>query len=240
MVVESPVSKGRVVLAGVEHHAVAELAVVQQRRAVLPGLFVVPVHHHALVRGVNALVVNVLCHFQRAAGVAFQLGVLGPQLFVVGHRQAEQVGAVLDVHHAGLPVHHQQIHALDGDVSHAVPQPRVPEDALHAGALLELAPPGVAVHLLVFCLFQQHRQDLGKHLGGLLVVRCPGQHVGFRVVVHGIRVLVGNAVEQPPAGRFGLALHHLVFVVGPVLHPEPQLVVHDPLVQRRLAGLVSL
>ena len=25
-----------------------------------------------------------------------------------------------------------------------------------------------------------------------------------------------------------------------ILHPEPQLVIHDPLVQRRLAGLVSL
>ena len=108
------------------------------------------------------------------------------------------------------------------------------------GALLELAPPGVAVHLLIVCLLQHHRQDAGKHLCGLRIVCRPGQNIGGRVIVHGIGVLVGNAVEQPPTGRLGLALHHGVLVVLPVSHPEPQLVVHNALVQRGLSGLVFL
>ena len=240
MIVEPPVGILRVVLAGVEDDPVAELAVMQQRLPLRAGLFVVPIHHHALVGGGDVFVVDVLGHFQRAPGVAVHLGPFGLQLVVVFQTQAEQVRRFLNVHHARLPVQHQDVHALDGDVSDAAALRRVPEDALHAGALLELAPPCVAVGLFVVRLFQHHRQHLREDLRRLLVVRRSGQHVGFRVVVHGVGVLVGNGVEQPPARRSGLVLHHLVFVVLPVPHPEPQLVVHDPGVQRGLAALVLL
>ena len=240
VVVESPVGILRVVFAGVEHHPIAELAVVQQRFPFGPGLLVVPVHHHALVGGVDVLVVHVLCHFQCAAGVAVQLGPPGFQLVVVFQSQAEQVRRFLHVHHARLPVQHQDVHALDGDVSQAAALCRVPEHALHAGALLELAPPGVAVGLLVVGLFQHHRQHLRKDLRRLLIVRRSGQYVRFRVVVHRVGVFIRDGVEQPPARRGRLTLHHLVLVILPVPHPEPQLVVHDPGVQRRLAALVPL
>jgi len=150
------------------------------------------------------------------------------------------VGRGLDIRHARLPVEHEQVHGPDGDLSHAAPGLRVPEHALDPGALLELAPPGVAVHLFIVCLLQHHRQDAGKHLCGLRIVCRPGQNVGGRVIVHGIGVLVGNAVEQPPTGRLGLALHHGVLVVLPVSHPEPQLVVHNAFVQRGFSGLVFL
>ncbi len=117
------------------------------------------------------------------------------------------------------------------------PRRRVPEDAVDAGALLELAPPGIAVHLLVVRLFQHHRQHAGKRLRGLPHRLPPGQHVGVRVVVHGIGVLVGNAVEQPPAGGLRLAGHHGVLVVFPVSHAEPQLVIHRRLSSAALPAL---
>ena len=240
VVVKAPLGQGRVVLAGVQHHAVAVLAVVQHRRALRPGLFVIPVHHHTLAGGVELIVVDVLGHVQALSGVAFQLGVFRHQLLVVLQAQAEQVRALLNVAHARGPVQHQQVHALHADVAKAPSQRRVPEHTLHAGAGLELAPPGVAVHLLIVALLQNHRDDLRECLGRFFVVRRPGQNVGLRVVVHGVGVFVGNAVEQPPAGGLGLALHHLVFAVLPVSHAEPQLVVHNALVQRRLARLVFL
>ena len=240
MVVKSPLRQLRVVLAGIQHHAVAVLAVVQHRLSAGLRLLVVPVHHHALIGGVNAVVVDVLPHVQPLAGVPLHLREAPDQLLVVLKAQAEQVRRLLNVLHPRCPVQHQQVHALDADVSQPAPQHRVPEDALHAGAGLELAPPCVAVHLLVVALLQHRRDHLGKGPRRLLVVRRSRQHVRLRVVVHGVRVLVGNAVEQPPAGRLRLSLHHLVLVVLPVPHPEPQLVFNDPLVQRRLAGLVPL
>ena len=230
MVVKAPLRQLRVVLAGIQHHAVAVLAVVQHRLSAGLCLLVVPVHHHALVGGVNAVVVDVLPHVQPLAGVPLHLREAPHQLLVVLKAQAEQVRRLLNVLHARCPVQHQQIHALDADVSQPAPQHRVPEDALHAGTGLELAPPCIAVHLLVVALLQHRRDHLGKGLCRFLIVRRSRQHVRLRVVVHGIRVLVGNAIEQPPAGRLWLSLHHLVLVVLPVPHPEPQLVFNDPLV----------
>ena len=240
VVVEAPPGQRRVVLAGVEDHAVAELAVVEQHPAILIRLFVVPVHHHAFFAGVQPAVVDETGHVQHAGAVTLELGPAGFQLLCVLHIQGEKVRRCLNILHARLPVEHQQVHGADGDLAHAAVLFRVPENALDAGALLELAPPCVAVHLLVVGLFQHHGQNAGQHPRRLLVVRRAGQHVGGRVIVHGIGVLVGDGVEQPPARRLGLALHHRVLVVFPVPHPEPQFVVHQPLVQRSLARLVLL
>ena len=179
-------------------------------------------------------------HVQHAGAVTLELGPAGFQLLCVLHIQGEKVRRCLNILHARLPVEHQQIHGADGDLAHAAVLFRVPENALDAGALLELAPPCVAVHLLVVGLFQHHGQNAGQHPRRLLVICRTGQHVGGRVIVHGIGVLVGDGVEQPPARRLGLALHHRVLVVFPVPHPEPQFVVHQPLVQRSLARLVLL
>ena len=239
VVVEARLGHRRVVLAGVEHHAVAELAVMHHGLAagLLP--LVIPVHHHALFAGVDVLVADVLPHGDAAAArLALQLRPPGRQTVVVSQRQAEKVGRVLDVLHARLPVQHQQIHAPDGDVPESVPQRRVPEDALHAGPLLELAPPGVAVHALVVGLFQQHRQDLGEELCRLLVVLRSRQHVRLRVVVHGVGVFVGDGVEQPPRTGGALALHHPVAVLLPVAQLVPFFVVDDPLVETGFGRLV--
>ena len=160
VVVKAPILHGRVVLAGIQHHPVAELAVVQHRLSAGQSLFVVPVHHHALVAGVHTVVMDVLCHVQAASGMPLQLRVLSLQPVVVRQAQAEQVRAVLDVLHARLPVQHQHIHAPDADVAQAPSQHRIPEHTLHAGAGLELAPPGVAVGCLVVALFQHRGQDL--------------------------------------------------------------------------------
>ena len=240
VVIESAPGQRRVVLAGVEHHPVAELAVVQQHPALGVRLFVVPIHHDALFGGVQPAVVEEPGHIQHTGAVALELGPAGLQLSGVLHPQREKVRRCLDILHARLPVEHEQIHGPDGDLAQAAVRFRVPEDALDAGALLELAPPGVAVHLLVIGLFQHHRQDAGKHPRSLFVVCRAGQHVRGRVVVHRIGVFVGDGVEQPPAGRLGLALHHRILIIFPVPHPEPQFVVHQPFVERRLACLVLL
>ena len=241
VVVEARLGHRRVVLAGVEHHAVAELAVMHH--SLTAGLLplVIPVHHHALFAGVDVPVADVLPHGDAAAArLALQLRPPGRQTVVVGQCQREKVCRVLDVLHARLPVQHQQIHAPDGDVPKALPQRRVPEDALHSGTLLELAPPGVAVHALVVCLLQHHWQDVGEELCRLLVVLRPRQHVGLRVVVHGVGVFVGDGVEQPPRAGGALALHHPVAVLLPVAQLVPFLVVDDPLVETGLGRLVLL
>ena len=238
VVVEAPLRQPGVVFAGVQHHPVAELAVVDQLPAAGARLFVVPVHHHALVGGVDRVVVDVPRRVDGAPGAAPQLGPAGGQLFRVLQAQAEKVGAVLDVHDPRLPVQHQQVHRADGDLPQPAPGGGVPEDALDPRPLLELAPPAVRIHLFVVGLLQHHRQDARQGAGRGLVVGRPGQHAGLGIVVHGVGVLAGDRVEQPPAGRLGLALHHPVLVLFPVRHPEPQLVVDQPPVQRGLAGLV--
>ena len=150
------------------------------------------------------------------------------------------MGAVLDVPDPRLPEKHQKIHAADGDLPETSSCLRVPEDALDPGALLELAPPGVAVDLLIVGLLQDGGKHAGEGAGGLLVPLFPGQHVGLGVVVHGVGVLVGDGVEEPPGRGLGLALHHVVFVALPVAHLEPLVVRHDPALQGGLARLVLL
>ena len=200
---------------------------------------VVPVHHHALFAGVDVPVADVLSHGDAAAArLALELRPPGRQTVVVGQRQREKVGRVLDVLHARLPVEHQQSHAPDGDVPKALPQRRVPENALDAGTLLELTPPGVAVHALVVRLFQHHRQNVGEDLCSFLIVLGSRQHVRLRVVVHGVGVFVGDGVEQPPRAGGALALHHPVSILLPVAQLVPFLVVNDPLVETGFGRLV--
>ena len=240
VIVESASGQRRVVLAGIEHNAVAEFAVVEQDPAVLVRLFIVPVHHHAFFAGVQPAVVEKARHIQHAGAVSLELGPALFQLFGVLHAQGEEVRRGLNVIHARFPIEHQQIHRADGDLAHAAALFRVPEHALDAGPVLELPPPSVAVDLLIIGLFQHHRQDARQRLCGLFIVRRAGQDVGRGIVVHSIRVLVGDGVEQPSAGRLRLALHHWVLVIFPVSHPEPQFVVHQPFVQCGLARLVFL
>ena len=70
----------RVVLAGVQHHAVAELAVVQHHAPRFIRALVVPVHHHALGAGVLPFIVDVPGHIQHTGGAAPQLRIPGAQL----------------------------------------------------------------------------------------------------------------------------------------------------------------
>ena len=162
VVVQAAFCQRRVILAGVQHHAVAELAVVQHHAPRFIRALVVPVHHHALGAGVLPFIVDVPGHVQHAGGVSCQLRVLRAQPGRVLKAQAEKVRRCLNIRHARLPVEHQQVHAAHRNVANAAAHCRVPEDAGHAGALFELAPPAVAVHLLVVGLFQHHRQNAGK------------------------------------------------------------------------------
>ena len=79
VVVQSARRQRRVVLAGIQHHAVAKLAVVQTQFAVLVRALIVPVHHHALVGGGLAILVDVPGHVHHPGGVPCQLRVLRGQ-----------------------------------------------------------------------------------------------------------------------------------------------------------------
>ena len=240
MIIQAALCQCRVVLAGIQHHPVTELAVVQHHASVFVRALVVPVHHHAFRAGILPFLVDVPGHIQHTGCAACQLRILRGQLRRVFQTQAEEIRRSLDILHARLPVEHQQVHAAHGDIPQPAPHLRIPEDAGHSGALLEFAPPAVAVHLLIIRLLQHHRQYAGKRPCRVLIVCRAGQDVRFRVVVHGVGMLVGDAVEQPPAGRLTLAGHHGVGVIFPVPHAEPQFVVHQALVQRRFSGFVPL
>ena len=79
VVVQSARRQRRVVLAGIQHHAVAQLAVVQPQFAVLVRALIVPVHHHALVGGGLAVLVDVPGHVHHTGGVPRQLRILRGQ-----------------------------------------------------------------------------------------------------------------------------------------------------------------
>ena len=79
VVVQSARRQRRVVLAGIQHHAVAQLAVMQPQFAVLVRALIVPVHHHALVGGGLAVLVDVPGHVHHTGGVPCQLWILRGQ-----------------------------------------------------------------------------------------------------------------------------------------------------------------
>ena len=240
VVIEAPLSQLWVVFTGVQDDPIAEFAVVQHLTACGILLFVVPVHHHALVRCADVVIVDVLRHADAAAGVFPQLWPLLFQPVVALDAQRKEIRAVLDVHAPRLPIQPQDVHAADCNVAHTAPRRRVPENTLNAGPLFELAPPAVRPHFFVVRLLQDHRQNAGELFCCFLVVHGPRQHVRFRVVVHRVGVLVGDGVKQPPARGLRLAVHHPVRVVFPVPHPEPFIVFDDPLFQRGLPTAVPL
>ena len=67
--------------------------------------------------------------------------------------------------------------------------------------MFQLLPPVVRVGLLVVVVLQDDRQHGGQHLGALLVAALAGEDHRLRVVVHSVRVLIENSVEQPGRGR---------------------------------------
>ena len=91
VVVQAPLCQCRVVLAGVQHHPVAELAVVQHHVAAFVRALIVPVHHHTAGSGVRAVLVDVAGHIEDAGGVACQLWVAGRELCGVLQAQAEKI-----------------------------------------------------------------------------------------------------------------------------------------------------
>ena len=79
VVVQPARRQRRVVLAGIQHHAVAQLAVMQPQFAALVRALIVPVHHHALVGGGLAVLVDVPGHVHHTGGVPCQLWILRGQ-----------------------------------------------------------------------------------------------------------------------------------------------------------------
>ena len=205
-------------------------------------LFVVPVHHHRLVALLPVVLVVIFhgLYAPPAPHVLHLVPVGVPERFDGHHRQAEKVPAVLDVLHPRLPEQVQQVHAAHVNVPRAVVHPRVPENALHPRAKLELVPPHGVVHRFIAVFLQHHRQNVGQLFGLPLIVPGPGQHHRLGIVVHGVRVLVQQRIEQPRAGRA-----YFLALAGPPRHflPVPQLpplfIARNAAVQHRLALLVA-
>ena len=191
-----------VVLAGEQQGLAHELGIVQQRLAAGGGRLVVPVHHHALVAGVDGVIVDILLHVHGpAAQMALMLRVLLLQQVLVHQVHDEQVAGLLDVGHARLPKQLEQVDLPDVHVAQAVLLGAVPEHTVGCRAVFQLLPPVVRVGLLVVVVLQDDRQHGGQHLGALLVAALAGEDHRLRVVVHSVRVLIQNAVEQPGRGR---------------------------------------
>ena len=131
----------RVILRGEERFVLSchEFAVMQDGLAVLPALFIVPVHHGALAVGVNRVVVDVARHvYGRIGKAVFELRVVVFQNVVVLKGDVEHVPALLNIRDARFPKQVNQIHAGDINVAEAVVLACVPKDAVHTGAALDL------------------------------------------------------------------------------------------------------
>ena len=144
VVIKAPLPVLRVVLAGVQQRGAHEFDVVQRRPAIRCLDLVIPVHHHALVAGVHVVVVDVLLHVHDLAFLlALQLRVLAVQQVVVHQVYNKQVPALLDVRDARLPKQLQQVDIPYLDVAQSIVLLRIPEDAVHRRAVLQLLPPVV-------------------------------------------------------------------------------------------------
>ena len=117
--------------------------------------------------------------------------------------------------------------------------PRIPEDAVDAGAGFQLVVHDPVIGVLKVLLLQNHRQDGAQGLGHFPVPLLPGQHIGARIVVHGLGVLVGNGVEEPAGGRLHLTARTSSDAF-PVPQPVPLLIFDDPPLQVGLALPVAV
>ena len=212
VIVQAPVTEGRIVLRGKQHRFPGVLDVVQQSV-----LFIVHIHHGGLVRGGDGIVVAVVAQglirdglLKLRPALAQPVGILQPH--------AEQILGILNVLHPRLPEQVENIHLFNGDVPQTAQPLRVPEHAVDPGAGLELVPPYIAPGLLEIVLPQHHRQNGAEHPGLGPIGLLPGQHDGLGIGVHRVGMLAQNGVDQPAGGRLDLPLP-----VGADALPVPQL-----------------
>ena len=187
------------VLRGIKHLVPDELAVVQDVPAIPPAP-VIDLDHRGLVLCLHAVIVEELAaHETVAFQLALDLGILLLQHILVHQLCVEQVPALLDIRHTGLPVQVQQIDPRDADIAQAVQLILVPYHLEAAGAGLALLPHGIGVHGLEIILLQDAGDDRAEHRGLLGVRLLPGPDVGFRVGLHGVRMFRYDNIVHPGA-----------------------------------------
>ena len=163
-------------------------------------LLVVHVHHDGLAIGADVIVVDELRQRDRATlQLVLQLRVLLLQQVIVVQLDVEHVAAVLDIPHARLPEHTQQIHVSDADLTQPVESISIPGAFVHGSASFQLSPPCLAVCALKVCLLQDARDDCAQVLGLVLVSRLTRKDHGLRVILHCVRMLGDQYVMQPAA-----------------------------------------
>ena len=233
---------GRVVFGAREDDVVDVLAEVQDGPAVLDAL-VVDVHDIALAVGRDAVVAEKARERPvLSSEFALELRIAPLELPVVPQLDVEKVPALLDVPHAGLPEHAEQVAALDPDIAQTVVPVGVPGDLVHAGAGLELVPPGVGVDLLEAGLLHDHGQHVGEHVRLLPVAGLAGQDQRLGVVFHGVGVLGDDDVVQPSAlgPKLPAEADVLLRLLGLVAQLPPLLGGHDAPLEAGLAVFVLL
>ena len=176
-------------LCGIKQIPFAEFDKMQRHSSALV-LFVIPVHHHALVRRVNRVIVHVFCTPCIAAASEFEIRVFPLHLLPVHQLNVKQVRAFLNILYPRLPEQIENIHVHNADVPHTIVLILVPENLVNPCAAFQLVMPCVVVCLLKVVLLQNHRHNLGKHLRIRLVPLLSRQKIRLWVVIHCVRVLV--------------------------------------------------
>ena len=217
-----------------------ESAVVQHRVTVMQPL-IVPIHHYRLAAGLHHVVEHVAAHVQsRCASVQLQPRIPFLQHLSILQHGIEHVAAVLQIDNAGLPEKLQQVNAFQRNIAQPARRGGVPEHARRPRARLELIPPQIGVQPLHSALLQYDRQHLAQHPSRVRVALFSRQHDRLRLIIHCVRVLIQNGIEQPRAHR----LHLILRSASPHLPPMPQFpplfIRHDPIFQRPFPVLILL
>ncbi len=203
-----------VVLRRVQKVPAHELRVVHHRAPAAPAL-VIPVHHHAALAGLRRGGQRAVRQRRAVQPPPEKRPAVDQRL--VGHAlHVEHVPRGLQTAHARLPVQAQKLDLSNVDVAQPVRAVRVPEHAGHARAALELRPPYVGIHLLVFVQLHHHGQDGAERLRVGRVAFLARQHIRLRHVVHRVGVLVRDAVQKPRARGLRVA------GIAPHRRPVPQ------------------
>ena len=89
-------------------------------------------------------------------------------------------------------------------------------------------------------MFQDHRQHCGENLRVRLVARFAREHHWLGIIVNGVCVLIGQAIQQPCAHRLRIARILRAVYVLPIAQAIPLIVFHHARIERRLARAVLL
>ena len=150
----------RVILTGIEHSFSDKFAVVHRLSAGFVPCFVVPVHNHRFVLGVDLVIMDILNALHRLS-LVLDLWVSLFQYGIVNHRGIKEICAVLNVRYTGLPEQIEHRRTANGDIPQTVFGFIVPCHTIRRRARLALVPHGVGIDAFEVVVLGDDRQDFG-------------------------------------------------------------------------------